>query len=231
MLSSPPIPDPARPCWRMQLWARSGPASCRPHTFVVSSVTFLCMMLSACTWELWADDNATWPIERDGPSTIRDVFVDDRHVTHALVRTAAGNVAYLLRENSTPYSVTWLSADDWGYVEEKDCAEWHRESRVPIGVCDTAGEVSGGREDSMIMRISLDPVRHGVINGTITIYRYPGSGPSRYFLPLLPIRWVSLSAVGHVLATPVTAVVDVVLSPAYLVIGGLEAVGLIHSHP
>jgi len=217
-------------------------------------------MTSSCTLALWADDTEYWPLARDGWASITASYVDENWNIHLLLRARSGNLYQLTTAMPNgPFSVCWVQRDDVTLVTGGSESTWLTESRIPMTLVEAPDPVvlndlarrsvmndarptrpGDGTLESYFathattngdeIMLLLDPERHTVINGEVFVFRSAVGKWSRLHLPLLPIRWGSLNAIGHVAATPACVVVDVVLSPVYLVMIGLEAAGMVRTH-
>jgi hypothetical protein len=223
-----------------QLPTRSG----KRAMMLALASSWLCLCSSSCiTSELWADDASVWPLARDVPARIEAAYVDDASRVHILVQTEDARFVYTVPMPSHPFRVRWIGGEEIEPINDAAAATWVRPTTVPlaivfedkhdVGQAFAAGSQAVGQAFAAGSQLvlSLDPHRHTIINGELDIYFIANAGPERHYLPLLPVRWLSLNAAGHVAATPLCVAADIVLLPVYLVYAGLAAAGVVKTHP
>lgn len=222
------------------------------------SLLLLLATIPGCTLELWDSESDLWLVERDAPQTIAAAYVDQNSDLHVLLRTRSGDLCSFAAELSTKtFLAHVVKSNDVAHGVPE--STWSKESSVPVTIVATPMEdaLSTMKGNSIDMSVGwplqgdgvtlesycwshatgtvdevlvlLDPGRR-IANGELYVFRTTWGGSWKLQLPLPPIRWGSLNAIGHVAATPVCVVVDVVLSPVYLLGLVLLETGVIHGH-
>jgi hypothetical protein len=182
-----------------------------------------CSLLSGCTVCIWADD--WWPVSRKGYTEIESALMDDRgnlyvHILrdHADAQTWTVDVTLPRFPEPQPRLVDQVPAS----ANRRVCVVTYQLASFPHG-----GEWPGGLADPSELVVALQDFR--------TSFRIAVADHRRnvwipYMLPDPSIAWATPNAVAHVLVTPFTVILDVVLSPVWVIGGALFAIGVIPGH-
>jgi len=187
--------------------------SCKSGRVTVAALLMTTVLLQGCTLNMWKSDGwCWWPIARKTDTRIEAAAIDSNHVLS--VRVARNHA----ESEIWAFDISSTSTDAW--IEPALATDIPAASVEPVRIMTEdeveevrlrRGGVSASGQAGLRVGLRMEGMR-GVV--TICDRRLP-NGVVSSTLPFPPIAWGTPNAIGHVIATPVVAAVDIVLLPVY----------------